>query len=212
MSESLKRYTNQGADGFHRQDYMGEYVEYPDYAKLQERVQHLENGIGELNNSIVTEVDPTNFVKFKWVINRLNSLLSTVSTGEQTQEDIGELKVISIAHMQGKTKTYTNGIEDGWSEWYEYKEPLDFDDEIIIKVKGKDGYEWSIEQPIKELDTDSIGHYSIKLDGVRVIEYEKYLSIHGSFTGIYNGHLAHEKDVIGHDPYNKIIIIKGKDK
>jgi len=85
----------------------------------------------------------------------------------------------------------TDNVSKEWSDWYPYKEPLDFD-------IPKDLFDFRKENKIQE--------YRIKLDGVKIV---KYLHLDGVCFIVDKLHSwVLQKDTIGHDPHNKIIIIK----
>jgi len=95
-----------------------------------------------------------------------------------------------------------------YSDWFDYKGEVDFDTSIELDI---DGYFVAAESNYGPADVlwDKVKRYRIKLDGVRVIEYEHRNNGHS----VYMLHTGAEwrmddERIIGHDPNNKIIIVK----
>jgi len=90
--------------------------------------------------------------------------------------------------------------DNEWSDWFSYLGEVSFQD--IEKVWLSDTVS-CVGELINELDPK---RYRIKLDGVRVIEYEEKARYGFIHKGKVNATIF--KYVIGHDPHNKIIICK----
>ena len=101
-----------------------------------------------------------------------------------------------------------------YSDCYAYKGGFEFDNKIEILVGYKSGhrpvheFEVMREQINSKQGFELIDFYQIKLDGVKVYEYE--YSKNGEFAKYYaaNGNYISHTEILGHDPHNKTIIIK----
>jgi len=105
-------------------------------------------------------------------------------TMDDTEHELKEL----LSPKQKETDPKTKDPE--WSQWYEYKGEVDFKDIIEIEPSTY---------------SRRYDRYKIKLDGVRVIEYE---TIEDDYFICVTG--EHINDVLGVDPHNKIIILEDK--
>ena len=89
-----------------------------------------------------------------------------------------------------------------YSDWYDYKGEVDFQGPFVCVAENKDGS--FVTDEVNYVHWFDAKRYRIKLDGVRVIEYEQ---LSGGYY-IYESTNIPEHKVIGKDPHNKIIIVK----
>ena len=139
--------------------------------------------------------------QYERIIGRIESLqkASSITTVEEkhilTDDEIQE--AIDIGTNRAKSPEY--------SDWYDYKGNLEFDDELWTEIEFKDPidkFHTTFEEMACNNQWSRAKRYRIKLDGVRVIEHdwkEKSSKVGLLWSG---------REIIGHDIFNKIIIIK----
>jgi len=93
-----------------------------------------------------------------------------------------------------RASSLSTDTKPDYSDWYNYKGEVDFKDGIRVKFTYNDVSQSFRGNWVDIIEKKDIKRYRIKLDGVKIIKYnnEPYLGDH----------------IIGHDPFNKIKIIK----
>ena len=159
---------------------------------LRQRIKNSEKDkeIARLREGIeeAIEIGEDTYLTQGYRVKAIIGILSTKSTPDNTKDTLKLSK-----QGEKNIKKLAKQITPEWSQWYETThKDLDFFKHVFIQKKDNPNGE---------------SYYRIKLSGVRVYEYEYFDSFNNAFFNAVDKCVADKKDIIGHDPHNKIIII-----